>query len=177
MLDPHACREGVARALTFGAVHQLVSPLQQLARELAGDGPALRHGAHQEAHHADVDFHRLHLEARILRRPVVTFDRVAEPLGDEPGDAVVGKVWNQEAELVPAQTGVQVARPAPARLLRDEVVGPDLLTENRRDTFDDPVPTAWPSASLYHLNAVISTRPTAHHRVRCRARGTIRAAP
>ena len=28
-------------------------------------------------------------------------------------------------------------------------------------------PTAWPSASLYHLNPVISTRPTAHQRPRC----------
>ena len=27
------------------------------------------------------------------------------------------------------------------------------------------LPTAWPSASLYHLNPVISTRPTAHQRV------------
>ena len=28
-------------------------------------------------------------------------------------------------------------------------------------------PTAWPSASLYHLNPVMSTRPTAHQRPRC----------
>ena len=28
-------------------------------------------------------------------------------------------------------------------------------------------PTAWPSASLYHLKPVISTRPTAHQRPRC----------
>ena len=39
----------------------------------------------------------------------------------------------------PPRPGVQVARPAPAGLLRDEVVGPDLLAENRRDPLDDPI--------------------------------------
>src|SRR3954468_12531754 len=41
VLDAHAGRERVARALSFGAVHQLVRALQQLGCELARDRSAV----------------------------------------------------------------------------------------------------------------------------------------
>ena len=127
----------------------------------------LADGAHEEAHDADVHLDRLHFEARILRRPVVPLDRVAEAFGDEPRDAVIGEVGDEEAELVAAEARVQVARAAAAGLLRDEVVGSDLLAEDGGDAFDDPVADGVAERVVVPLEAVISTRPTAHQRVRC----------
>ena len=72
--------------------------------------------------------------------PVVAFDRLAEALGDDPRRAEVIEVGNQEAELVAAEAGVELLAGAELRrLLRDQVVGPDLFAEQTRDAVDDAV--------------------------------------
>jgi hypothetical protein len=62
---------------------------------------------------------------------------------------------------------VQVLAARTEALLRQQVVRAHLLAQQRRDAFDDAIAHAWPSASLYHLKPVMSTRPTAHQRPRC----------
>ena len=79
-------------------------------------------------------------EPRVLGHPVVAFDRLAKALGDDPRRAEVIEVGNEEAELVAAEAGVELLAGAElGRLLRDEVVGPDLLAEQTRDAVDDAV--------------------------------------
>ena len=78
----------------------------------------------------------------------------------------LGEVGHQKAELVAAEARVEIlARARRARSCAMQIVGAHLLAQQIAATRSMMrSPTAWPSASLYHLNPVMSTRPTAHQR-------------
>ena len=121
----------MAGAVALGFVHQLVGAVNELRREPPRDEPPLRHPPEAQADDADVDTHRLHGEPLILGGPVVALDRFPESLGDGVGLVVLGQVGDEEAELVAAQARVQFPRFDAGPFLGKEVVGADLLPDEK----------------------------------------------
>ena len=137
-LDTHRRGVDVVGALALGAVHQRVGAVDQLRGELARHAAALGDRSELQADDADVDPHRAGGEAAIVARPVVRLDRLLEAIGNLERLVAAGQVRDQEAELVAAEPGVQVARLA-AALQRQEVLGADLIGQDARDPLDDAV--------------------------------------
>src|SRR6266550_1724573 len=155
VLDADAERVDVIRLLVLRLVHQLVRPLEQFLRQLTGDGSSLGDVAEHQTDDADVHSYRLVGEARIVRRPVVAFDRFAEALGDDPRGAALIEIRDEEAELVAAEAGVQVLIGADVNgLLRDEVVGSHLLAQQPRDAIDNLVARRMPERVVVPLERV-----------------------
>src|SRR5262249_27607049 len=113
---------------------------EQLVRELPRDVPPLVHRPEHHADDADVHLDRLFDEPRVLDRPVEALDRLAEAFRDDPRGAEVVEIGNEEAELVAAKARVQLLRAREiVALLRNQVVGPDLLAQQPRDALDNPI--------------------------------------
>jgi len=93
----------------LGVVHQRVGALDELGRELARDAAAFLHGAEPEAHHADIHLHRTRRQPAIFARPVVLLDGRLEAPGDLDRLMTTRQIGDEEAELVAAEPGVQVA--------------------------------------------------------------------
>ena len=90
--------------------------------------------------HADVHANGLLREPGVLDRPIEALDRFAEALGDHPCVVGVIQFRDQEAEFIAAETGVQLLCDARVRsLLRDQVVGSNLLAKEPGHAIDDPV--------------------------------------
>ena len=139
VVEPEPRQEDVACALALGFVHQLVRALNQVRGETARDEAAIGDASQPQADDADVDVHGLHGQPAVDKRPVVAFDRLAEALADGVRLMEAREIRNQKAELVAAEPRVQVGGPRAEPLLREEVVGPDLFAQQRRDALDDPI--------------------------------------
>ena len=114
-LDADAHARHLRGALALGFVHQFVGAGEQVVRELARDVAAGADGPEPQADDADVDLDRLFNQPCILAAPVEAFDRLAEPLGDDPRVVRIVELGNQEAEFVAAKAGVQLLRDAEVR--------------------------------------------------------------
>ncbi len=113
-----------------------------------------------EADHADVDPNRLHREPMILERPVEALDGFAETLrrrrapgGTPPGRESGNRTRRRRsARADPLIAGRAAPAPADRRIAPARAAACATRSMMRS-------PTAWPSASLYHLKPVMSTRP------------------
>src|SRR6476620_475373 len=140
VLDSYAERMNMIGALVLRLIHQLVSTLEKLLRELPRNRTTFGDVAQHHADDADVDADRLLGQPRVLAGPVMTFDSFAESFGDDPRGAALVDIRNEEAEFVAAQSCVQVLTGARVqRLLRDQVVGAHLLAKQPGDAIDNPV--------------------------------------
>src|SRR6185295_17604542 len=111
VLDLGAQEIDVAGALAFGFVHQLVRALNQVRGEAARDEAAVGDASQPQADDADVDVHGLYGQPAVFERPVVALDRLAEALADRMRLMTLGEVWNEKAELVAAEAGVEILGP------------------------------------------------------------------
>src|SRR5687768_6791937 len=112
--------------------------MDQFRGELARMAAALGDRSEAQADDADIDAHRAFRQALLFARPVMPFHRRLEAVRDLDRFGAAGQVGNQKAELVAAESGVQVARSARA-LHRKKVFGADLIRQDVRYAFDDPV--------------------------------------
>ena len=80
-------------------------------------------------------------------------DRRLEAVGDLDRLGAARQVGNQEAELVAAEPGVQVARLAGA-FEREEILGADLVRQDPRHPLDDPVADRMAVGVVVPLEAV-----------------------
>ena len=127
------------RLFHFGQVHGPIGPGQQVVRQLARHQAALLHRPELQAHDAHVHRHAAGRESIVLVRPVVAFNRRAEPLGNDPAVAGIGEIGDEEAELVAAESRVQLVALVRRPVLRHDVLRANLLAQQARDAFDDPV--------------------------------------
>ena len=153
VLDLHGGGVDVFGALALGAVHQRVGPVDQLRGELAGHAAALGDRPELQADDADVDPHRAGGQSRRSSRvqscaSTASLKRSAiSNASSQPG-----RSGNQEAELVAAEPGVQVA-PFAGALERQEVLGADLVGQDARDALDDAVAGRVPERVVVPLEA------------------------
>src|SRR3982750_370509 len=68
----------------------------------------------------------------------MSLDSCLEPVGDVDTLRRPRQVWNEEAELVTAKTGMEIARLA-ASFERQEILGADLIRKNAGDALDDAI--------------------------------------
>ena len=88
----------------------------------------------------------------IFPGPVVALDRLLEALGNLGGFDAARQMWNQEAELVAAESRVEIARLADA-LERQHVFRADLIREDLRYPLDDAVANGMSEGVVVALEA------------------------
>jgi hypothetical protein len=103
-------------------VHQLIRAMDQFRRQLPRDAASLGDRAEMKTDDADIDADRSYREPPIVAAPVVRFDGVLEPIGDLDRLGATRKIRDQKAELVAAESSMQIARISASAFQREKVL-------------------------------------------------------